>query len=270
MQQRLADRRITLSVTPAALEWLALTGFDPIYGARPLRRLVQSAIGDQLARALLAGEFARRRYRTRRPGSVQRQARGAQSLTAAERRAQRDYREARTSGAPSRDASAVWSSSWSCDSRSADDALAVVLDLAGLRLRRPAQQRPDDPSDVFGRPAGLGRVPRSRCGCGGSGCLRDAMHLRGWRRSALRRRDIRVRRPTARAALAVRPSAPPAPGRACRTDRADARRSRPAGRCRWRCGADCCARRSSPRPRATECLRCTRPARCVRGRELLR
>jgi len=57
MQQRLADRRITLSVTPAALEWLALTGFDPIYGARPLRRLVQSAIGDQLARALLAGEI---------------------------------------------------------------------------------------------------------------------------------------------------------------------------------------------------------------------
>ena len=42
MQQRLADRRITLSVTPAALDWLALTGFDPIYGARPLRRLVQS------------------------------------------------------------------------------------------------------------------------------------------------------------------------------------------------------------------------------------
>jgi len=57
MQERLADRRITLSVTPAALEWLALTGFDPIYGARPLRRLVQSAIGDQLARALLAGEI---------------------------------------------------------------------------------------------------------------------------------------------------------------------------------------------------------------------
>ncbi len=41
MQSRLADRRITLSVTPAALDWLALTGFDPIYGARPLRRLVQ-------------------------------------------------------------------------------------------------------------------------------------------------------------------------------------------------------------------------------------
>jgi len=55
---RLADRRLTLSVTPAAKEWLALTGFDPVYGARPLRRLIQSAIGDQLARQLLAGDIA--------------------------------------------------------------------------------------------------------------------------------------------------------------------------------------------------------------------
>ena len=57
LQARLADRRLTLSVTPAALEWLAITGFDPLYGARPLRRLVQSAIGDQLARGLLSGEI---------------------------------------------------------------------------------------------------------------------------------------------------------------------------------------------------------------------
>jgi ATP-dependent Clp protease ATP-binding subunit ClpB len=57
LQARLADRRLTLSVTPAALEWLALTGFDPLYGARPLRRLVQSAIGDQLARGLLSGNI---------------------------------------------------------------------------------------------------------------------------------------------------------------------------------------------------------------------
>ena len=57
LARRLADRRLTLHVTPAAREWLALTGFDPVYGARPLRRLVQSAIGDQLARALLAGEI---------------------------------------------------------------------------------------------------------------------------------------------------------------------------------------------------------------------
>ena len=56
MAKRLADRRLVLTVTPAAREWLALTGFDPMFGARPLRRLVQSAIGDQLARALLAGE----------------------------------------------------------------------------------------------------------------------------------------------------------------------------------------------------------------------
>ncbi len=54
---RLAGRRLTLAVTPAAKEWLALTGFDPVYGARPLRRLIQSAVGDQLARALLAGEI---------------------------------------------------------------------------------------------------------------------------------------------------------------------------------------------------------------------
>ena len=52
---RLADRRLTLEVTPAAREWLALTGYDPLYGARPLRRLVQTSIGDQLARAILAG-----------------------------------------------------------------------------------------------------------------------------------------------------------------------------------------------------------------------
>src|SRR5580692_9956649 len=54
---RLAGRRLTLTVTPAAREWLAVTGFDPVYGARPLRRLVQSAVGDQLARSLLAGEI---------------------------------------------------------------------------------------------------------------------------------------------------------------------------------------------------------------------
>jgi ATP-dependent Clp protease ATP-binding subunit ClpB len=57
LASRLTDRRLSLTVTPAAREWLALTGFDPVYGARPLRRLVQSAIGDQLARALLAGDI---------------------------------------------------------------------------------------------------------------------------------------------------------------------------------------------------------------------
>ena len=57
MQQRLADRRLVLDVTPAARDWLALHGFDPVYGARPLRRLVQSAIGDRLARGILAGDI---------------------------------------------------------------------------------------------------------------------------------------------------------------------------------------------------------------------
>jgi ATP-dependent Clp protease ATP-binding subunit ClpB len=54
---RLTDRRLSLTVTEAAREWLSLTGFDPVYGARPLKRLVHSSIGDQLARALLAGEI---------------------------------------------------------------------------------------------------------------------------------------------------------------------------------------------------------------------
>ena len=57
LARRLGDRRLTLTVSPAAREWLAVTGFDPVYGARPLRRLVQSAVGDQLARALLSGEI---------------------------------------------------------------------------------------------------------------------------------------------------------------------------------------------------------------------
>ncbi len=58
LAKRLAARRLTLTVTPAAKDWLALTGFDPVFGARPLRRLVQAAIGDKLARSLLAGEIA--------------------------------------------------------------------------------------------------------------------------------------------------------------------------------------------------------------------
>ena len=57
LRRRLADRRLTLEVTDAARAWLAEHGYDPVYGARPLRRLVQSAIGDRLAKALLAGEI---------------------------------------------------------------------------------------------------------------------------------------------------------------------------------------------------------------------
>jgi ATP-dependent Clp protease ATP-binding subunit ClpB len=57
LANRLNERRITLDVTDAAKQWLAEQGYDPAYGARPLRRLVQKEIGDRLARALLSGEI---------------------------------------------------------------------------------------------------------------------------------------------------------------------------------------------------------------------
>jgi ATP-dependent Clp protease ATP-binding subunit ClpB len=57
LRNRLADRRLTLEVTDDGVHWLGERGYDPIYGARPLRRLVQSAIGDSLAKELLAGEI---------------------------------------------------------------------------------------------------------------------------------------------------------------------------------------------------------------------
>jgi ATP-dependent Clp protease ATP-binding subunit ClpB len=57
LAKRLSGRRLTLDVSPAGRDWLAINGFDPVYGARPLRRLVASAIGDQLARELLSGEI---------------------------------------------------------------------------------------------------------------------------------------------------------------------------------------------------------------------
>ena len=53
--RRLAERRLQLAVTPAARSWLAEHGYDPIYGARPLRRLMQQQIDDQLANLILAG-----------------------------------------------------------------------------------------------------------------------------------------------------------------------------------------------------------------------
>ncbi|MGW2711528.1 AAA family ATPase, partial [Streptomyces sp. NPDC001356] len=56
LARRLAERQLTLDVTPEALAWLAEEGLDPAYGARPLRRLVQSAIGDRLAKEILSGE----------------------------------------------------------------------------------------------------------------------------------------------------------------------------------------------------------------------
>ncbi|MFJ6094513.1 ATP-dependent chaperone ClpB [Williamsia muralis] len=57
LQKRLAQRRLHLEVSDNAKKWLGTRGFDPLYGARPLRRLVQQAIGDQLARALLSGDI---------------------------------------------------------------------------------------------------------------------------------------------------------------------------------------------------------------------
>ncbi|WP_433546496.1 ATP-dependent chaperone ClpB [Streptomyces sp. CA-294286] len=57
LAKRLADRQLTLDVTPDALAWLAEEGNDPAYGARPLRRLIQTAIGDRLAKEILAGEI---------------------------------------------------------------------------------------------------------------------------------------------------------------------------------------------------------------------
>ena len=55
LEKRLALRRITISVTDQAKTWLADAGYDPAYGARPLRRLIQTTIGDPLARILIGG-----------------------------------------------------------------------------------------------------------------------------------------------------------------------------------------------------------------------
>jgi ATP-dependent Clp protease ATP-binding subunit ClpB len=57
LQRRLDDRRITLEVSDEATAWLVGRGFDPVYGARPLRRLVQTAVGDKLAKGILSGEI---------------------------------------------------------------------------------------------------------------------------------------------------------------------------------------------------------------------
>ncbi|WP_284991905.1 ATP-dependent chaperone ClpB [Arthrobacter sp. efr-133-TYG-120] len=58
LTKRLHDRRLTLEVSDGARAWLAMSGYDPAYGARPLRRLVQREIGDRLAREILAGQIA--------------------------------------------------------------------------------------------------------------------------------------------------------------------------------------------------------------------
>ena len=56
LQRRLDERRIAIELTEEAQQWLVNAGFDPIYGARPLRRLVQTAVGDKLAVAILSGD----------------------------------------------------------------------------------------------------------------------------------------------------------------------------------------------------------------------
>ncbi|WP_420175970.1 ATP-dependent chaperone ClpB [Luteococcus sp. OSA5] len=58
LNNRLAERRITIQVSEAGKQWLAAKGFDPVYGARPLRRLVQTTVEDQMARKMLAGQIA--------------------------------------------------------------------------------------------------------------------------------------------------------------------------------------------------------------------
>jgi len=58
INRRLADRRITIEVSDAGRSWLAERGYDPVYGARPLRRLLQTTVEDQLARRLLAGDIS--------------------------------------------------------------------------------------------------------------------------------------------------------------------------------------------------------------------
>jgi ATP-dependent Clp protease ATP-binding subunit ClpB len=57
LMKRLADKRIALTLTPAAEELLAREGYDPVYGARPLKRTIQRLVQDPLALKLLAGEF---------------------------------------------------------------------------------------------------------------------------------------------------------------------------------------------------------------------
>jgi len=59
LQEQLADNRVTVKLTPAARRWLAEKGFDPHYGARPLRRLIIKEIGDVLADAILFGELSK-------------------------------------------------------------------------------------------------------------------------------------------------------------------------------------------------------------------
>jgi ATP-dependent Clp protease ATP-binding subunit ClpB len=57
LHARLAERDLELAVTPAAMDLLAEAGFDPVYGARPLKRAIQQRLENPLAEAVLAGEY---------------------------------------------------------------------------------------------------------------------------------------------------------------------------------------------------------------------
>ena len=57
LEKLMADRRLTLSIDDGALAWLADKGYDPVYGARPLKRVIQKDLVDPIARKLLGGEF---------------------------------------------------------------------------------------------------------------------------------------------------------------------------------------------------------------------
>src|SRR5881398_1142955 len=56
LRKLLEDRKITIVLEPSAREWLADKGYDPVYGARPLKRVIQKAVQDQLAELILSGE----------------------------------------------------------------------------------------------------------------------------------------------------------------------------------------------------------------------
>jgi ATP-dependent Clp protease ATP-binding subunit ClpB len=58
VEKLLADRRMAISLDPAAMHWLAERGYDPVYGARPLKRVIQKELVDPIARKLLGGELA--------------------------------------------------------------------------------------------------------------------------------------------------------------------------------------------------------------------
>ena len=62
VQRRLNDRRVTLDVTPAAIEHLAIDGFDPVYGARPLKRLIQREVVDRIAQKVIEGKLPDRSH----------------------------------------------------------------------------------------------------------------------------------------------------------------------------------------------------------------